>query len=119
MLSDWSLSRSNVSIVPLVTCSLLNEPGWTTLIDWEDPKDDEVVRGAAITTTEKWAELSAARDLQVPFIYMNDASRDQNPLATYPAANLEKLKAVAAEYDPQGVFQSLQDGGFLLSHVNK
>lgn len=89
------------------------------MIDWEDPKDDEVVRGAAIATTEKWAELSAARDLKIPFIYMNDASRDQNPLATYPAANLEKLKAVAAEYDPHGVFQSLQNGGFLLFHVNK
>ncbi|KAH7384411.1 hypothetical protein DE146DRAFT_668550, partial [Phaeosphaeria sp. MPI-PUGE-AT-0046c] len=44
---------------------------------------------------------------------MNDASTDQNPLATYPAANLERLKVVAAKYDPCRIFQTLQNGGFL------
>jgi hypothetical protein len=48
---------------------------------------------------------------------MNDASRDQSPLATYPSANLEKLKAVAAKYDSLRVFQNLQNDGFLLSKV--
>jgi hypothetical protein len=46
---------------------------------------------------------------------MNDASRDENPLASYPAANLARLKSIAATYDPAGVFHTLQNGGFLLS----
>lgn len=87
------------------------------MIDWVDPKDDEVVRGAAVATTAKWAELSAEQDLSMPIIYMNDASRDQDPLATYPAANVENLKGIAAKYDPHCIFQTLQNGGFLLSKI--
>jgi hypothetical protein len=87
------------------------------LIDWTDAKDDDVVRSAAINTTKAWEELSTQRGLRIPFIYMNDASRDQSPLATYPAENIEKLKTVAAKYDSLRVFQDLQNGGFLLSKV--
>lgn len=48
----------------------------------------------------------------------NDASRDQNPLASYGAANVAKLKAVARKYDPSQVFQKLQNDGFLLWKVD-
>jgi hypothetical protein len=48
---------------------------------------------------------------------MNDASRDQNPLASYGKDNVQKLKTVAAKYDPSQVFQKLQNGGFLLSRI--
>jgi len=95
-----------------VTCA-----GWTTLLDWTDAKDDDVVREVAIATTYKWKELSTARHLHVPFLYMNDASLDQSPLDTYPVENLKKLKAVAAKYDPLRTFQTLQNDGFLLSEV--
>jgi hypothetical protein len=74
-----------------------------------------VVRNVAISTTEKWEELGKARGSHLAFKYMNDASRDENPLASYPAANLARLKSIAATYDPAGVFQTLQNGGFLLS----
>jgi len=93
--------------------------GWTTLVDWTEAKDDRVVREVAIATTEKWKELSTARDLRVPFLYMNDASRDQSPLDTYPVENLKRLKAVAAKYDPLRTFQTLQNDGFLLSKVSR
>lgn len=69
----------------------------------------------AISTSEKWKELGEKRGSYLPFKYMNDASRDENPLRSYPTANLERLKAIAAKYDPLGVFQRLQNGGFLLS----
>lgn len=55
--------------------------------------------------------------LSVPFVFMNDASRDQDPLATYGSDNLARLKAVAAKYDPSWVFQMLQNGGFLLGRA--
>ncbi|KAF1834788.1 FAD-binding domain-containing protein [Decorospora gaudefroyi] len=90
---------------------------WTTLIDWEHAKDDEAARGIAIATTAKWKELGMASGSYLPFIYMNDASRDQDPLGSYPAANVERLREVAAKYDNLGVFQMLQNDGFLLSKV--
>jgi hypothetical protein len=85
------------------------------LVDWTDAKDDDVVRAVPIATERKWKELSEKRGLDVRYRFMNDASRDQNPLASYGTNNLRKLKQIAAKYDPGKVFQVLQNGGFLLS----
>ncbi|KAL2190315.1 FAD linked oxidase-like protein [Thermothelomyces heterothallicus CBS 203.75] len=90
---------------------------WTTLMDWNEAADDAAVRSVAIETTEAWARLSAQRGLGVDYLYLNDASRDQNPLASYGPANVARLKAVAAKYDPDRVFQTLQNDGFLLRDV--
>ncbi|EQB47417.1 FAD-dependent monooxygenase yanF [Colletotrichum gloeosporioides] len=90
---------------------------WTTIIDWEDEQDDEVVRSVSIETTKKWKELGQSRGSHLDFEYMNDASRDQNPLRSYGAANLDRLKSIAASYDPKQVFQTQQNGGFLVSRA--
>jgi hypothetical protein len=89
------------------------------LVDWDDANDESAARGVGIATTNKWKELSTARNLQLPFLYMNDASRDQSPLDTYPAANINRMKSIAAKYDPLRVFQTLQNDGFLLSKVKQ
>jgi hypothetical protein len=91
--------------------------GWTTLVDWTDAKDDDAVRSVPIATTETWKQLSTERGVKVPYVFMNDASRDQNPIASYGQANVQKLKSIAAKYDPARVFQNLQSGGFLLKNV--
>lgn len=61
--------------------------------------------------------VSQERGLNVSHIYMNDAARDQDPLATYGSDNVQRLKEVAAIYDPGQVFQNLQNDGFLLRSV--
>lgn len=76
-----------------------------------------MVRSVSIQTTDKWRTLSQARNLDIDFIYMNDASRDQNPIASYGAANVAQLKSIALLYDPDEVFQNLQNDGFLLRKV--
>ena len=86
-------------------------------MDWHNANDDATVRAAPIATTEKWKELGQQRGLYLPFLFMNDASRDQNPLAGYGSANVDKLKAVSRKYDPSQLFQHLQHDGFLLSKV--
>ncbi|KAL9115567.1 MAG: hypothetical protein Q9187_007280 [Circinaria calcarea] len=91
--------------------------GWTTLVDWQNANDDAAVRAAPIATSEKWKELGEKRGSYVSFLFMNDASRDQNPLAAYGSTNVEKLKAVSRKYDPSQVFQTLQNDGFLLSKL--
>ena len=84
-------------------------------MDWQGEDNDDAVRAAPIATTEKWKELGGERGSYLPFLYMNDASRDQNPIAGYGASNVEKLKAASKKYDPVQVFQTLQNDGFLLS----
>ncbi|KAK3314358.1 putative 6-hydroxy-D-nicotine oxidase [Apodospora peruviana] len=92
----------------------INHQWWTTLIDWEKAEDDETVRAVSISTEAKWKQLSRERGLEVDYLFMNDASREQNPLASYGAGNIGKLKAIARKYDPLEVFQRLQNDGFLL-----
>lgn len=91
--------------------------GWTTTIDWSQAADDDLVRSVSIETTRTWAELGSERGSDLSFLYMNDASRDQNPLASYGSENLETLKQIALRYDPEQLFQTLQNGGFLLNRA--
>ncbi|MCJ1405575.1 hypothetical protein MMC11_008803 [Xylographa trunciseda] len=88
---------------------------WTTLIDWSNASQDNEVRSTSIATTQKWQQLGQQRGLGETVLFMNDASRDQDPLAGYGATNLAKLKSISQKYDPSQVFQTLQSNGFLLS----
>ncbi|KAI0468864.1 FAD-binding domain-containing protein [Xylaria cf. heliscus] len=90
---------------------------WTTLVDWRDAADDEVARQVSIETTEQFKKLGIERGLYLPFIYMNDAARDQNPIRGYGDDNINRLWLVARKYDPSGFFQTHQGGGFLLSSI--
>ncbi|KAI0105083.1 hypothetical protein GGR51DRAFT_202935 [Nemania sp. FL0031] len=92
---------------------------WTTVADWTNAADDALVRSVSIETTAQWKKLGAKRGSSLPFFFMNDASRDQDPLASYGPESLAKLKQVAARYDPNRVFQTLQHSGFLLSRAGK
>jgi hypothetical protein len=56
-------------------------------MDWHDANDDETVRAAPIATSKKWKELGEQLGLQLP-LFMNDASRDENPLAGYGLTNI-------------------------------
>lgn len=57
---------------------------------------------------------SKSKDLYIDYVFMNDASRDQNVIAQYGEENVGKLKIIAAKYDPSRVFQRLERGGFKL-----
>ena len=51
------------------------------------------------------------------FVYLNYADPSQSPLASYGEDNVKLMKEVAAEYDPQQVFQKLCPGGYKLIDV--
>ncbi|KAI3332046.1 FAD-binding domain-containing protein [Xylariaceae sp. AK1471] len=90
---------------------------WTTIADWSDAADDDLVRSVALETAAQWEALGSERGSSLSFIYMNDASRDQDPLASYGRESLKKLRQVAERYDPKQIFQTLQHGGFLLARA--
>ncbi|KAL9636811.1 MAG: hypothetical protein Q9204_002111 [Flavoplaca sp. TL-2023a] len=97
--------------------SRINQQWWTTLVDWENSEDDEKVRAVPIATSAKWKELGEQRGSYIPFLFMNDGSRDQSPLSLYGAENVARLKQVSRKYDKSQVFQTLQGDGFLLSKL--
>jgi hypothetical protein len=88
-------------------------------MDWEDERDDDRVRSVSINFTEHWKRRGQELGVYLPFEYMNDASRDQNPLASYGSKNLASLVKVSQKYDATQVFQTLQNDGFLLSKLSR
>lgn len=53
----------------------------------------------------------------VGFLYLNYCDGSQDPLGSYGAENIRKMKDAAAKYDPTGVFQRKVPGGFKISKV--
>ena len=51
------------------------------------------------------------------WIYLNYADKSQDPLASYGSENVQKMRDVAAKYDPKQIFQKLCPGGFKISDV--
>ncbi|GAB1206531.1 hypothetical protein APSETT445_005221 [Aspergillus pseudonomiae] len=85
--------------------------------DWKNAKDEELVREAVRKIIDA-AELEAKQaGVYLPYLYSNYASRDQDPLASYGVENAKRLQEIALKYDPDGVFQTLQNGGWLLSNM--
>lgn len=81
------------------------------------PKNEVTKRAASIDASEKWKKLGEKRVLYIPFIFINEASKDQNPLASYGLTNVEKLKTMPWKCDASQLFQTLQNGRFLLSKI--
>lgn len=66
---------------------------------------------------ERMQEFAASKDGLVDWQYLNYADSYQDPLGSYGSENVEKLRAVARKFDPQGVFQTKVPGGFKISRV--
>lgn len=58
--------------------------------------------------------MPRTKSLSSEFIYMGDAGEWQDPYAGFPPTNVERLRAIRAAYDPDGVFSRLNWGGFKL-----
>ncbi|KAL9096978.1 MAG: hypothetical protein Q9165_000942 [Trypethelium subeluteriae] len=54
---------------------------WTTLIHWADAAQDKPVRAVSINTLNTRKSLTQKRGLLESFLFMNDCSREQDPLA--------------------------------------
>jgi hypothetical protein len=84
-------------------------------MDWSNPEDDAVVLEASRKIVDLAESVARKNGTYLDFKYSNYCSRDQDPLASYGAENVRKLRSIADAVDPRGVFQKLQNDGWLLS----
>ncbi|MCJ1231631.1 hypothetical protein MMC12_008310, partial [Toensbergia leucococca] len=78
------------------------------------PEDDEAAHIATRGIHARIENATQSDGNYLPYQFMNDASYDQDVIAHYGAANVQRLRAVQRMYDPKLVFQRLVSGGFKL-----
>ncbi|KAF3052903.1 hypothetical protein E8E11_011465 [Didymella keratinophila] len=81
---------------------------------WQNASDDARILAFFSTIIKKVKAEAKSKGLDNDYIYMNYASQFEDPIGSYGAANVQKLKAVSARYDPASVFINLMPGHFKL-----
>lgn len=84
--------------------------------NWDNAADDARILKFYADVIDAVKAEAKSKDLDNDFIYMNYGSQFQDPIASYGAANKDKLKAISRKFDPQQVFQKLQPGYFKLDN---
>ncbi|KAI0391988.1 hypothetical protein F5Y17DRAFT_382399 [Xylariaceae sp. FL0594] len=99
---------------------------YESFITYTDPAHDDIVRDVTQRFTDKCiAAIATAHarrggvggSLAVPYLFANTAGGRQKVLQSYGNETVAYLKRMAAKYDPECVFQTLQNDGFLLRDV--
>ncbi|KAF3043675.1 hypothetical protein E8E12_006061 [Didymella heteroderae] len=81
---------------------------------WQNASDDARILAFFSTIIKKVKAEAKSKGLDNNYIYMNYASQFEDPISSYGATNVQKLKAVSAKYDPASVFINLMPGHFKL-----
>jgi hypothetical protein len=66
---------------------------------------------------EQMQRFAASKNGLVDWQFMNYADAYQDPLASYGSENVERIRAAARKFDPQGIFQTRAPGGFKISRA--
>ncbi|KAI0538583.1 FAD-binding domain-containing protein [Xylaria digitata] len=81
---------------------------------WKNTSDDDTIVNMMKTAPEKMRQEAASRNQLVPYVYMNYAFTNQDPISSYGEPESKISSAVAKEYDLDGVFQRGFPGPFKL-----
>ncbi|EFY94039.2 6-hydroxy-D-nicotine oxidase [Metarhizium robertsii ARSEF 23] len=84
---------------------------WIFACDLKQDQDDEAMWNALDAALQRSKKLAVDRELLLDPLLPTFAGASQNVLAGFGAENVKKLQDAARRYDPEGVFQKLQNGG--------
>ncbi|KAB8220466.1 6-hydroxy-D-nicotine oxidase [Aspergillus novoparasiticus] len=88
---------------------------WVFTCEWpQEGSDDAIAQQAVNKMSEMVHSLARETGLLLDFKCMSFAMASQRVLGSYGAENIKRMQEAAAKYYPEGVFQKLQYGGFLL-----
>lgn len=80
----------------------------------KDGSDDIAAQKVVNSMAQEVQALAGEKGLLLEYLSMSFANASQKVLRSYGADNVKRLQEAAAKYDPEGVFQKLQNDGFLL-----
>lgn len=93
----------------------MRAPGIDVFIEYSDIQRTALAKSTVDTFVSNITQKATAEGLGLPFLYPNNAGEDQKPLAAYGVQSLTYIKSMAKKYDPQGIMQTLQNDGYLVS----
>ncbi|KAF1936519.1 FAD binding domain-containing protein [Clathrospora elynae] len=83
-------------------------------VNWARSEDDELVQGITRTAIEKIDAFAERKGMGHRYRYLNYCAGWQKPFEGYGDENLQFLREVSKEVDPEGMFQKGCVGGFKL-----
>ncbi|KAK2801839.1 hypothetical protein FQN50_007584 [Emmonsiellopsis sp. PD_5] len=86
--------------------------------EWSDESDRETEQRKICRFMESVESKAKEHGVFLNFQSMNDASHRQSPLESYGSESLSALRQASIKFDPMGLFQRLQNSGFLLRNTN-
>ncbi|KAI1824499.1 FAD-binding domain-containing protein [Xylaria intraflava] len=101
----------------LLNLSEVAQVWYESFITYDDPAHDDLVRDVTGRVTQKCIAAAKEKKLDLPYLFAGVASKEQEVLQGYGDESIAFMQTVAAKYDPEGVFQRLQNDGFLLRDV--
>ncbi|KAI9761538.1 MAG: hypothetical protein M4579_000929 [Chaenotheca gracillima] len=116
VITDRGLERGGNSLGLDRTKS--NQVLFLFFVQWVNKADDAKLQKAADTLMAEVTALTKKKGVFNEYIYLNYALADQDPIGSYGAENVKKLRAVSKKYDPLQIFQNLVPGGFKLGKAN-
>lgn len=89
--------------------------GWVFTAEWpQNLPGGSAIEQAHEELVQAVEKIAKDKGLHLDFICPSFAGAKQNVLRGFREKNFQHLKDVAAKYDPEGLFQKQQNGGFLL-----
>lgn len=86
-------------------------------LKWQGAEQDSLFEGQARYLRHEIDSYAKSIGANNQWIYLNYADREQFPLESFGAENVERIRAAAKKYDPKSVFQYMMPGGFKISKV--
>jgi FAD/FMN-containing dehydrogenase len=86
-------------------------------MSWQGAEQDALFQQAGQDLVDRIRAYAESIGADSPYLYLDYADITQDPLASYGAKNVKKMKEAAKKYDPSEVFQKLVPGGFKISKV--
>lgn len=84
-----------------------------TAIQWTNVADDARMNKFCVDATAEIKKQTAELDLDVDFIYLNDAGQSQKPFPTFGGGkSLRRLKSLQNKYDPKHFLRDYLAHGF-------
>lgn len=81
---------------------------------WSNAADDAAILKFFSSIIKTVKAEAKSKGLDNEYIYMNYASQFEDPISSYGAQNVDRLRRISKKYDPQQVFQKLHPGHFKL-----